>query len=178
MKLTMELATKDTTIDEQGQEIEKLRLQNQLLTEDLKKTKSSSGERISELESEVLNLKDNIEKGRISKRVALEEQKTEMQKAIDHSTAIIEERNREIENLRAQLLKIKQDQDDEATLLNIFVSKTLGAIELTSKTAQEKGSKGNFVVESQANLGFSNLTIKSTVKISDGSESRSEHRDL
>jgi len=152
MKLTMELATKDTFIEEKDIEIDNLKKKSQNLIDQLQNTKTTTAERIAFLEKEVS-----------SSRSETEQQRTTLQKEIDHVKKVVEEKDDEIKALKEQLQKIKHDQEDESTRLSVFISKTLGAIKLTNETAQEHGNNNSFVLESQSNLGFSTMTIKSVV---------------
>lgn len=92
MKLTMQLASKDTVIDEKTAEIESLNNHSKQLVTQIAETKSSSADRAAALEKEIQQLKSELEESRASKVRELESQRVYLQKEIDQASKVAEER--------------------------------------------------------------------------------------
>jgi len=163
MKLINQLAGKDTVIEEKTHEIESLNNHSRQLVEQISTTKLSSSDRVASLEREIQLLKGEIEEARVAKLRELESQRAFLQKEIDQVTKTVEDRDSRVAFLSGQLAKIKHDQEDESTRLSSFISKTMGALQLTGQNIQENGLTSPLLVESESNLGFSKLTIRSVV---------------
>jgi len=163
MKLTMQLASKDTVIDEKTKEIESLNNHSRQLVEQIAQTKASSIDRVAALEREIQLLKAEIEESKASKLRELESQRAYLQKDVDQATKIAEDRDSRVNFLSGQLAKIKFDLEDEGTRLSSFLSKTMGAVQLANATCQQNGVNGAVLVEAESNLGFSKLTVRSII---------------
>jgi len=161
IKLTKELTNKDAIIEGKSIEVDKINKQVKGLSDQLAGVKSSASERISHLEREIAMLKNEFEEGKLAKQRELEQQRATMQREVDQQNKNIEERDAKVSTLNAQLAKIKHDQEEESVNLGIFVSKSIDAISLATHTSSENGLYATFLIESQAEVGFSKLSIKS-----------------
>jgi len=163
MKLTMQLASRDTVIDEKTNEIESLNNHSKQLVEQIAVTKASSAERAASLEREIQLLKAELEEARVTKLRELESQRVFLQKEVDQASKTAEDREGRVSFLGAQLAKITFEQENEATRLSSFINKTLGAVQLASQTCQNNGVNQPVLIESETNLGFSKLTLRSVI---------------
>jgi len=170
-KLTFQLASKDTVIDEKTREIETLNNHSKQLVEQISSSKASGAERIASLERAIHLLKAEIEEAKVIRARELESQRSFLQKEVDQAAKIAEEMESRVQNLSAQLTKMKHDQENEGTRLSSFIAKTMVAIDLTNSTAQQSGYKANLLLESESNLGFSKMTMKSLI-LADGTVQR------
>jgi len=168
MKMTMELAAKDTLIDQKSEEIESLNAQIRSLSEQITNNKIVGADKVAQIEKDIQHTRADIEEARVQKQRELESQRAFMQKEIDQSYKTIEDRDSRVASLSSQLNKIKHDQEDEQFQISSFMTKTMSALHLASQTALEFGGVGEFAVESHTDLGFSQLTVKSVIK-NDGS---------
>jgi len=164
MKLTMQLASKDTIIDEKANEIDSLNNHSKLLVEQIATSKSTGAERVASLEKAIQLLKQEVEEARATKSRELESQRAYLQKEVDQAIRTSEDMNSHVLDLNSQLEKIKHDQENEATRLSSYISKSLTAIELANSTSQKAGLNSNVLVESQSNIGFSKMTIRALVR--------------
>jgi len=116
-----------------------------------------------DLERLIVVMQKEISEKRNAKAYALEEDKRILENKISEQKKILEERNSTIRALQAQIAEVVHAQENEATNTSLFIHKSINSIQYTVEAAQKQGNK-NFVIESQANLGFANLTISSHVK--------------
>lgn len=163
VKLTQDLATKDTIIEGKSIEIDKLSKNVKGLSDQLAGIKASTSEKASGLEREIQLLKNELEEGKVTKAKELENQKGAMQSQIDQINRLIEERDNKAGALSATLTQIKTDQENESVNLGIFISKSVNAMAMANETSKNSGNTSTLVVELQQDVGFANLTIKSAI---------------
>jgi len=163
MKLTQELSTKDTIIEGKSIEIDKLSKHAKGLSDQLATIKAGAQERASHLEREIQILKSELEEGKISKVRELESQRSSMQRDIDLINRSIEEKDIKVNALNSTLGQIKSDQENESVNLGIFITKSINTISIAANASQESGNTGLFIIESQQDVGFANMRIKTAV---------------
>jgi len=172
MTLTMQLASRDTEIEEKTLQIENLQKQTNDCKESTQNIQNTSAERISQLEKDLMGVRAEVDQERTklqsevndvisSHKTEIEEQKRIKTLEANEILETIKERDDEIQKLTQQLAALKSEE--ESACLASFVTKTLDAIKLTNQVAKEKGNKGDLVVESKSNLGFANFTVRSVV---------------
>jgi len=172
MTLTMQLASRDTEIEEKTLQIENIQKQTNDCKETIQSIQNTSAERISQLEKDLICARADVEQERTklqneindilsSHKTEIEEQKRIKTLDTNVISENIKEKDDEIQKLIQHLAALKSE--DESACLAAFVNKTLDAIKLTSQAAKEKGTKSDLVVESKSNLGFSNFTVRSVV---------------
>jgi hypothetical protein len=87
----MELASKDTLIDNKSTEIENLNNHSKQLVEQIAVAKSSGAERVASLERAIQLLKQEIEEGKVIKARELESQRSFLQKEVDQAAKLSED---------------------------------------------------------------------------------------
>jgi len=162
-KLLQEVQAKDSIIDAKSLDISVLNKNVAALSEQLATIKAGAAEKVSHLEREIQLLRSELEEGKLSKVRELEQQRSSMQANVDQINKSIEERDSKVSSLNAQLNKIKQDQEEEGVNLGVFIGKSVHAMALANASSQENGNYGTLLVESQSNVGFSKLTLKTLI---------------
>jgi len=163
LKLTSELAVKETIIEGKQRDIEKLNANVKGLSDQLGTIKASALERQTLLEREIALLKSEIEEGKITKVRELEQQRASMQRDVDGINKQTEEKDNRISVLNTTLQQIKSDQENESINLGIFITKTINTAATAANASNDCGNTNVLVLESTQDVGFAQLSIKTAI---------------
>jgi len=127
--------------------------------EDRAKALAQINSRVDHVSSQLLLQKENTN----TQISGLNAEKSRLQEALDHSRGQFRTKQEQFEKLQQSLAKIQAEKQDEANQVGTFVSKSLAAIKLVSETSDKQNNKGTLVVKATSNLGFSDMTIETTI---------------